>query len=144
VGDTASADVVVAGGPIDTESTVDLLACSRRAADEVDGWLSYSEHGRGVGRWAALVAASFGEDESGVRRVELAGRLHDIGKVLIPQAIWRKPSAPSKFERQLVQQHSDYGYQRSASYPACSVSPRSSASTTSGSTAGLPVRSERC
>jgi diguanylate cyclase (GGDEF)-like protein len=93
------------------ESTVDMMAYLQRAADEVDGWLSNTEHGRAVGRWAALVAASLGEAEPTVRRAEMAGRLHDIGKVLIPQAIWRKPSALSRYERQLVQQHSDYGYQ---------------------------------
>jgi two-component system cell cycle response regulator len=108
VGDTITADVVMPGT---IESTVDLLAYLQRAADEVDGWLSSKEHGRAVGRWAALVAAALGEDESVVRRAELAGRLHDIGKVLIPQSIWRKPSALSRNERQIIQQHSDYGYQ---------------------------------
>jgi HD-GYP domain-containing protein (c-di-GMP phosphodiesterase class II) len=57
------------------------------------------------------VASALGQDEPAVQRAELAGRLHDIGKVLVPQAIWRKPSALSKYERQLVQQHSDYGFQ---------------------------------
>jgi two-component system cell cycle response regulator len=106
VGETMTAD-----RPSAPQSTMDLLCYLQRAADEVDGWLSSREHGRAVGRWAALVAASLGEDEIVVQRAELAGRLHDIGKVLIPQAIWRKPSALSRYERQLVQQHSDYGYQ---------------------------------
>jgi diguanylate cyclase (GGDEF)-like protein len=111
VGETISADIVVAAEGEPAESTVDLLAYLQRAADEVDGWLSSCEHGRAVGRWSALVAASLSQDESVVRRVELAGRLHDIGKVFVPQAIWRKPSALSRAERQLVQQHSEYGYQ---------------------------------
>jgi diguanylate cyclase (GGDEF)-like protein len=111
VGETITAGVAMAGSPVTLQSTVDLLAYLQRAADEVDGWLSNKEHGRAVGRWAAQVAAALGEDESVVRRAELAGRLHDIGKVLIPQAIWRKPSALSRYERQVVQQHSDYGYQ---------------------------------
>lgn len=111
VGETISADIVVAAEGEPAESTVDLLAYLQRAADEVDGWLSSCEHGRAVGRWSALVAASLNQDESVVRSVELAGRLHDIGKVFVPQAIWRKPSALSRTERQLVQQHSEYGYQ---------------------------------
>jgi diguanylate cyclase (GGDEF)-like protein len=111
VGEPISADIVVAAEGATAEATSDLLAYLQRAADEVDGWLSSCEHGRAVGRWSALVAASLEQDESVVRRVELAGRLHDIGKVLVPQAIWRKPSALSKYERQLVQQHSEYGYQ---------------------------------
>ncbi|HVV21101.1 MAG TPA: diguanylate cyclase [Pseudonocardiaceae bacterium] len=108
VGETIQAGAVLADRP---GSTVDMLAYLQRAADEVDGWLSNKEHGRAVGRWAALVASALGQDEPAVRRAELAGRLHDIGKVLVPQAIWRKPSALSKYERQLVQQHSDYGHQ---------------------------------
>lgn len=108
VGETIGAAAVLSDEP---DSTVDLLAYLQRAADEVDGWLSNKEHGRAVGRWAALVAAALTQDEPLVQRAELAGRLHDIGKVLVPQAIWRKPSALSKYERQLVQQHSDYGYQ---------------------------------
>jgi response regulator RpfG family c-di-GMP phosphodiesterase len=93
------------------QSPTDLLAYLQRAADEVDGWLSTCEHGRAVGRWAAVVASALGEDEPFVRRIELAGRLHDVGKVFIPQAIWRKPSALSRYERHLVQQHSEFGYQ---------------------------------
>ena len=111
VGETITAGVVMAGAPGSLDSTVDLLAYLQRTADEVDGWLSNREHGRAVGRWSALVASALGEEETVVRRAELAGRLHDIGKVLVPQAIWRKPSALSRYERQLVQQHSDYGYQ---------------------------------
>jgi two-component system cell cycle response regulator len=111
VGESISADIVVAAEGDTAESTSDLLAYLQRAADEVDGWLSSSEHGRAVGRWSALVAAALEQDETVVRRVELAGRLHDIGKVFVPQAIWRKPSALSRYERQLVQQHSEYGYQ---------------------------------
>lgn len=108
VGETITAATPIGDSP---DSTADLLAYLQRAADEVDGWLSTCEHGRAVGRWAALVASALGEDEPLVRRVELAGRLHDVGKVFIPQAIWRKPSALSRYERQLVQQHSDFGFQ---------------------------------
>lgn len=93
------------GGP------TDLLVYLQRVADEVDGWLSGSEHGRAVGRWSAMVAAALGQDDALVRRAELAGRLHDVGKVCIPEAIWRKPGSLSKQERQLVEQHPDYGFQ---------------------------------
>ena len=111
VGETITAATVVAGNGTNVENSADLLAYLQRAADEVDGWLSSCEHGRAVGRWAALVASALGEDEPFVRRAELAGRLHDVGKVFIPQAIWRKPSALSRYERHLVQQHPEYGYQ---------------------------------
>lgn len=88
-----------------------LMSYLQLAADEVDAWLSNCEHGRAVGRWAALVAGVLDHDEQTVRRCELAGKLHDVGKVFIPQAIWRKPSALSKTERLLVERHCDYGFQ---------------------------------
>jgi diguanylate cyclase (GGDEF)-like protein len=93
------------------ESASDVLAYLTSAADEVDGWLSNCEHGSAVGRWSALVAAELSQDQEFVRRAELAGRLHDVGKVCIPVAIWRKPGSLSAEERQLVQQHPDHGYQ---------------------------------
>jgi HD-GYP domain-containing protein (c-di-GMP phosphodiesterase class II) len=87
-----------------------LLVYLQRVADEVDSWLSTSEHGRAVGRWAALVAHSLGHDETTVCRTELAGRLHDVGKILVPQDIWRKPAALTADEFALVRQHPEHGY----------------------------------
>jgi two-component system cell cycle response regulator len=89
----------------------DMLVYLQHVADEVDGWLSGCEHGRAVGRWAALVAAELGVKESMCGRIELSGRLHDIGKIMVPESIWRKPAALSKQERRLVQLHPDYGFQ---------------------------------
>ncbi|HEX3647090.1 MAG TPA: diguanylate cyclase [Pseudonocardiaceae bacterium] len=97
--------------PAANGSTLDTIAYLQWASDEVDSWLSNWEHGRAVGRWSAIVAAALGADDTTVHTAELAGRLHDVGKVLIPQAIWRKPSSLSRYERQLVEQHSDFGYQ---------------------------------
>ncbi|HEY7595271.1 MAG TPA: diguanylate cyclase [Actinophytocola sp.] len=87
-----------------------LLVYLQRVADEVDGWLSTSEHGRAVGRWAALVAQSLGHDKPTVCRTELAGRLHDVGKVLVPKDIWCKPAALTTDEFELVRQHPGHGY----------------------------------
>jgi two-component system cell cycle response regulator len=98
---------------VDTGASADvaaLLVYLQRVADEVDSWLSMSEHGRAVGRWAALVASSLGHDEDTVNRTELAGRLHDVGKILVTQDIWRKPAALTDDEFQLVRQHPEHGY----------------------------------
>lgn len=104
-------EIITPPPAVKDESTRDILSYLERASDEVDSWLSNWEHSRAVGRWSAIVAAALGEDDAGIRRAELAGRLHDVGKVLIPQAIWRKPSSLSRYERQLVEQHCDFGYQ---------------------------------
>jgi diguanylate cyclase (GGDEF)-like protein len=105
--------VVLGDSSPDQGSSADmagLLVYLQRVADEVDSWLSTSEHGRAVGRWAALVAHSLGHDETTVCRTELAGRLHDVGKILVPQDIWRKPAALTADEFALVRQHPEHGY----------------------------------
>ncbi|AXB43102.1 diguanylate cyclase [Amycolatopsis albispora] len=82
----------------------------QRIADEVDGWLSTREHGRAVGRWAALVAEELGRSPASVRLAELAGRLHDVGKILIPKEIWEKRGPLTADEWAQVRQHPVYGY----------------------------------
>lgn len=109
VGDTLTEDIVVAAVDSAVGSANDLLAYLNRAADEVDSWLSGVEHGRAVGRWSALIASAMSLDDATVRRTELAGRLCDMGKVMIPQTVWRKAGALSKSERQLVEQHARFG-----------------------------------
>lgn len=42
-------------------------------------------------------------------RLEWAARLHDVGKVAVPQAILRKPGVLTHEEMQIVQRHSDDG-----------------------------------
>ncbi len=88
-----------------------------RLADEVDGDLSTREHSRAIGRWAALVAAEMGFEQSAVRRAALAGRLHDIGKIVIPKAILGKPSSLSDAEWKLMHEHPDHGYRLARAVP---------------------------
>jgi diguanylate cyclase (GGDEF)-like protein len=85
---------------------VDFL---RHVADEVDARLSVHEHSRAVGRWSLLLSGELGHDEATSARVELAGRLHDIGKVVLPDGILTKPSALTDEEWRLLRQHPDHG-----------------------------------
>ncbi len=109
VGDTLTEDIVVGTVERAVGSANDLLAYLQRAADEVDGWLGGLDHGRAVGRWSALIASAMGLDDVTVRRVELAGRLHDMGKVFIARSVLGKTGTLSKTERALVEQHAQYG-----------------------------------
>jgi two-component system cell cycle response regulator len=85
---------------------VDFL---RHVADEVDARLSVHEHSRAVGRWSLLLSGELGHDEATSARVELAGRLHDIGKVVLPDGILTKPGALTDEEWRLLRQHPDHG-----------------------------------
>jgi putative two-component system response regulator len=67
------------------------------------------EHAFRVAMWAHLLALEHGVDPDEAQRIELAARLHDIGKVVIPDSVIRKRTALSQGERQLVETHAATG-----------------------------------
>jgi putative two-component system response regulator len=67
------------------------------------------EHAFRVAMWAHLLALEHGVDPEEAKRIELAARLHDIGKVVIPDSVIRKRTALSQGERQLIETHSATG-----------------------------------
>jgi two-component system cell cycle response regulator len=67
-----------------------------------------TDHGRKVGAYARALARRFGLDED---RLELAGRLHDVGKVAVPEAVLLKPAPLSPEEWRLVKRHPEVGAQ---------------------------------
>jgi diguanylate cyclase (GGDEF)-like protein len=66
-------------------------------------------HSRTVGRYCALMAAQLGFDEDRIHRLEVAGRLHDIGKIGIPAAVLRKPGPLGDSEVAQVRTHPEIG-----------------------------------
>jgi putative nucleotidyltransferase with HDIG domain len=78
-------------------------------AAEVDARVAPAEHGVAVGRWAAEVAREMKLDRDTVERCVLAGTLHDIGKITVPEAILRKPGSLSEAEWQIMRTHPDQG-----------------------------------
>jgi len=67
------------------------------------------EHAFRVAMWAHLLALEHGVDAEEAKRIELAARLHDIGKVVIPDSVIRKRTALSQGERQLIETHAATG-----------------------------------
>ena len=88
-------------GLSDTTLTVDdsTGACAQSRA------IDASEHSSAVGRWAGQVADRLGLDSKTVLHCELAGRYHDIGKVVIPDEILQKPGPLDAAEWQAVRCH---------------------------------------
>jgi diguanylate cyclase (GGDEF)-like protein len=81
-------------------------------AEAVDLRFSGSaRHSETVGRYAEMMAVELGFAEDRVVRVRLAGVLHDIGKVLIPEAILQKPGALDQDEFELIKRHPEFGAQ---------------------------------
>jgi len=67
------------------------------------------EHCYRVARLAALLAKEHGESSQTCATIELAARLHDIGKVGIPDTLMQKPSLLSDGERQILETHAKTG-----------------------------------
>jgi diguanylate cyclase (GGDEF)-like protein len=94
----------------DTDGTSRMLDYLSFVADDVDGRLSGHEHSSAIARWARTMALELDLDADTVRRVELAGRLHDVGKVVVPEAVLTKPALLSPREWLLMSQHAEHGY----------------------------------
>src|SRR3954453_10813517 len=87
------------------EVTAQLLSTGDRTAMRNEGYLSAmlvlaeavdlrdagsAAHSETVGRYAEMIAAELGLDDERIERVKLAGVLHDIGKVGVPDEVLQK------------------------------------------------------
>ena len=70
---------------------------------------STGEHSYRVGRLASLLAKEAGCDEEMVFMIDIAARLHDIGKVGIPDGILLKPAKLNAAERNVMKTHTTIG-----------------------------------
>jgi two-component system cell cycle response regulator len=68
-----------------------------------------ANHSRTVGRYCALIAEQLGLAAERVERIEIAGRLHDIGKIGVPDAVLQKPGALGAGEMAQVRTHPEIG-----------------------------------
>ncbi len=68
-----------------------------------------ASHCQKVGRFAELTARELGLPPDSVERVRLAGILHDVGRVGIPDELVRKPGPLSESEWALVRSHPEIG-----------------------------------
>src|SRR4029079_11206177 len=62
-------------------------------------------HSEDVARYALFLARRMGLDEDTCETIRLAGLLHDVGKIAIPDIILRKPSKLTADEYAMFQQH---------------------------------------
>ncbi len=79
-----------------------------RAVDARDAYTG--EHSAEVGELAARIAARMGRDSDEVELLRLAGSLHDVGKLAIPEDILRKPGPLSEAERIVLERHPQIGF----------------------------------
>jgi diguanylate cyclase (GGDEF)-like protein len=106
------------------EVTAQLLSTKEHASMRNEGYLSAmlvladavdlrdagsAAHSETVGRYAEMIAAELGLDEERVERVKLAGVLHDIGKVGVPDAVLQKAGPLDEAEWDEIQKHCELG-----------------------------------
>jgi diguanylate cyclase (GGDEF)-like protein len=66
-------------------------------------------HSGAVADLAARIGAGFGWGPERLTRLRLAGMLHDVGKIAVPEAILRKPARLTADEMAIVRAHADAG-----------------------------------
>lgn len=83
---------------------LERLAVTAELRDDSTG-----EHSYRVGKLSGLLASEFGCDQMTCHMIELAARLHDIGKIGVPDAILLKPGKLNDSERSLMKAHTTVG-----------------------------------
>jgi len=68
-----------------------------------------ARHSQLVGRYARSIAAELGMSPEHIERMHLAGVLHDIGKIGIPDSILKKPGALEEYEWAEMRKHPELG-----------------------------------
>ncbi|HEX8978479.1 MAG TPA: HD domain-containing phosphohydrolase, partial [Parasulfuritortus sp.] len=67
-------------------------------------------HTRRVAQYCELIAARLGLPAEEVEQLKRAAILHDIGKIVIPDAVLLKPGQLTPLEYDLIKQHAEVGY----------------------------------
>jgi len=99
------------GEPRDIEAER-FIAVMLDLAEAVDLRFSGSaRHSETVGRYAEMMARELGLPEWRIGRVRLAGMLHDIGKVGVPDSILSKPGKLTDEELATIRRHPELGAQ---------------------------------
>jgi diguanylate cyclase (GGDEF)-like protein len=106
------------------EVTARMLSAEDRTRMRADGYLAAmlvlaeavdlrdsgsAAHSETVGRYSEMIAAELGLDEERIERVKLAGILHDIGKVGVPDEVLQKAGPLDDGEWEEMHKHCELG-----------------------------------
>ncbi|HWQ10383.1 MAG TPA: HD domain-containing phosphohydrolase [Holophaga sp.] len=104
-------DLLAQGRPY--QATVqEVMGLARIFARIVDAKSPFTaEHSRGVASLARFLGERAGLERAACDKLEIAGLLHDLGKLRIPDEILDKPNRLDEAERQVINTHSFETYQ---------------------------------
>ncbi len=97
----------LAAGP-DRAARYRAAASLAKAVDVRDVYTG--SHSERVGELAARIATRMGADVELIELIRLAGSLHDLGKLAIPEEILRKPAPLTEAERLVLERHPQIGF----------------------------------
>jgi HD-GYP domain-containing protein (c-di-GMP phosphodiesterase class II) len=86
-------------------STLDALIT---AVDKRDHYTR--RHSEDVTEYSLMIAEQIGLSQDTMRTLRLAGLLHDLGKIAIPDSILRKPGKLTDEEYEVMKQHPVFGW----------------------------------
>jgi diguanylate cyclase (GGDEF)-like protein len=123
-------DQVVAYGPKIEDGLIEDAQTPRGRSSHLDAVILLSEtldlrdvstsaHSQTVARYAAMIAGELGLDPERKERIRLAGMVHDLGKIGVPDHVLLKPGSLTPAEWQQMERHPEIGAQilDSASLP---------------------------
>jgi diguanylate cyclase (GGDEF)-like protein len=96
------------GAEGDVHHTRTLASALARAVDAKDSYTR--SHCQTVSQLCGLIGAELGFDSAGLTRLRLAGLLHDVGKIGVPDEILNKPAKLTEDEYEQMKRHSLLGY----------------------------------
>lgn len=90
----------------------EIIGISLIFADIIDGKSPFTHrHSRLVAEVANLIASKLGYPEQKRKNIYVAGLLHDLGKLSIPEEILEKPTKLTRTEYNIIKQHTYITYQ---------------------------------
>ncbi|MDP9228302.1 MAG: HD domain-containing protein, partial [Actinomycetota bacterium] len=104
---TATLGEVAGKHSVESQAQLATVLSLAEALDQRDS--STARHSQTVGALCELMARELGLDDGRVERVRLAGVLHDIGKIGVPDSILRKPGPLTDEEREHMRRHPELG-----------------------------------
>ncbi len=89
----------------------DAMRAMERMADEVDRRDPYTfNHSQRVAIYAHAISRRLGFSNAEVELVEVAAKVHDVGKIRIPDSILLKPAKLTPDERRVMETHPRLGF----------------------------------
>ena len=113
-------DQIVTYGPMVEDGPTDDRGIPRQNSSYLDAVIMLSEtldlrdvstspHSQTVARYAAMIAGQLRLDAERTQRIRLAGMVHDLGKIGVPDHVLLKPGPLTPPERQQMQRHPELG-----------------------------------